>query len=360
MKRKGKWIWIGLGAMAILLRWGLGNAPQFIENYFSRGLFVFIRKILDAIRFIPIPLVYLLILFLAFALGRGIYKLFKRDHPLKRRFADALLSLGASIGAIIFFFLFLWGFNYARVPIEQQQGLDVQPLSKEELLTALEEERDCIIKLRAEIGSDSVALQQAQLPENLEEKVQNNLRRVLKELGYPYKFNPKVQQLRPKGVLLRFQTLGVYFPWTGECNLDGGLHPLEVPHVIAHELAHGYGIGDEGTCNYLAYLACTTSDDPILQYAGHFEYYSTLAVNYRRYDREAYLQQLRALPPAIKADWNDIIRTHDQYPDIFPKLRRATYDTYLKVQGIEEGIKNYNRVLMLVEAMKRKRSMEKG
>ncbi|MEM8526317.1 MAG: DUF3810 domain-containing protein [Bacteroidota bacterium] len=354
MKKKWKWFWIGLGVGSMLLRWGLGNAPQFVENYFSRGLFLFVRKILDALRFVPIPVVYLLLLLLAYALGKGIYLLFKNNTPLKERLGNALLSLGASIGAIIFFFLFLWGFNYARVPIEQQQGLEVQPLSKEELWTALEEERDCIIKLRAEIGKDSVALLQEQLPDDLEQKVQTNLRRVLKELGYPYRFNPKVQQLRPKGVLLRFQTLGVYFPWTGECNLDAGLHPLEKPHVMAHELAHGYGFGDEGTCNYLAYLACTTSNDPVLQYAGHFEYYSTLAINYRRYDREAYLQQLRALPPAIKADWNDIILTHDLYPDIFPKLRRATYDAYLKVQGIEEGIKNYNRVLMLVEAMKRK------
>ncbi|MEL6941800.1 MAG: DUF3810 family protein, partial [Bacteroidota bacterium] len=209
---KKKWIWIALGAGAMLLRWALGNAPQFVENYFSRGLFVFIRKVIDAIRFIPIPLVYLLLLLLAFSLGRGIYKLFKKGNPFKKRLGNALLSLGASVGAMIFFFLFLWGFNYARVPIEQQQGLEVQPLSKKELLTALEEERDCIIKLRAEIGRDSIALSQAQLPENLEEKVQDNLRRVLKDLGYPYKFNPKVQQLRPKGILLRFQTLGVYFP----------------------------------------------------------------------------------------------------------------------------------------------------
>ncbi|MEM0992436.1 MAG: DUF3810 domain-containing protein [Bacteroidota bacterium] len=353
-KRKWKWIWLALGTGAILLRWLLKNSPQVVETVYSRGIFTFVRKVLDIIGFLPIPLLYLLLLFLLFLLGKGVYQLIKGNERWGRKLGDALLSLGATIGMMSFFFLFLWGYNYARVPIEEQVKLDVTPLSKEALCENLKAEAAVISELRATIGTDSIDIQSAQLPEDLETEIKRNLKAVLKDLGYPHKFNPKVQQLRPKGVLLRFQTLGVYFPWTGECNLDAGLHPLEVPHVMAHELAHGYGFGDEGTCNFLAYLACTRSDNLIIKYAGHFEYYSTLAVNYRRYDRDAYLKQLRKLPAAVKADWNAIIVTHDKYPDILPKLRRATYDTYLKVQGIEEGIKNYNRVLMLVDAWKRR------
>ncbi|MEM9885864.1 MAG: DUF3810 domain-containing protein [Bacteroidota bacterium] len=353
-KRKWKWIWIALGGAAILLRWLLSNRSEFVESIYSRGIFLFVRKILDIIGFLPIPLLYLLLLLLLLLFAKGIYGLVKGNDNWRKRLSEALLSLGASIGMMSFFFLFLWGYNYARVPIEEQIGLDPKPLTQEELCENLKAEATVISKLRAELGTDSIDIQAAQLPENLEEEIKRNLKAVLKDLGYPHKFNPKVQQLRPKGILLRFQTLGVYFPWTGECNLDAGLHPLEIPHVMAHELAHGYGFGDEGTCNFLAYLACTRSENPIIKYAGHFEYYSTLAVNYRRYDRAAYIKQLRALPAAVKADWNAIIVTHDKYPDILPKLRRATYNTYLKAQGIEEGIKNYNRVLMLVDAWKRK------
>jgi hypothetical protein len=119
---------------------------------------------------------------------------------------------------------------------------------------------------------------------------------------------------------------------------------------MAHEMAHGYGFTDEGTCNFLAYLACIRSKNSFIQYAGYFEYFSTLAVNYRKYDREAYTAMMKSLPASVKADWNSIIENHEHYPNIMPKLRHYTYDTYLKVQGISEGIQNYNRVLMLVKA----------
>jgi hypothetical protein len=347
---KTAWIWIFLGLGSLLLRFAASFSPAFVENFYSKGLFFAFRQLLDLMRFVPFPVVYLLLAWVVFKLVRGLIRLFRSNASWGTRLKDAGLGLGAFLGGTLFFFFVLWGYNYARQPIETQIGMNPQPLSAEQLQAQLEKERPKLIALRRQFGQDSIAIQQNQLPDTLEATVRQSLQKVLNDLRYPNQYTPKVQQLRPKGILLRFQTLGVYFPWTGECNIDAGLHPLEIPHVMAHELAHGYGFGDEGTCNFLAYLACTESDDPLLQYAGHFEYYSTLLVNYRRYYPDAYDDWLRNLPVAIKADWNDIILTHEQYPDIFPTLRRATYDAYLKAQGIEEGIKNYNRVLMLVEA----------
>ncbi|MCB0582976.1 MAG: DUF3810 family protein, partial [Phaeodactylibacter sp.] len=72
---------------------------------------------------------------------------------------------------------------------------------------------------------------------------------------------------------------GLYFPFTGEGHIDAGLHPLQKPYVMAHELAHGYGFGDEGTCNFLGYLACIGSDDPVIAYIGHLNYWRTLAAD---------------------------------------------------------------------------------
>ena len=43
----------------------------------------------------------------------------------------------------------------------------------------------------------------------------------------------------------------------------------------------------------------------------------------------------------------------NKYPDILPAVRDAAYNTYLKAQGIDDGIKNYDRVIMLVHAWKK-------
>lgn len=344
-------VWIGLGTFAILIRWLVGGNSAIIEQYYSRGVFLPIRKVLDfTIGFSPFPVVYLFLMVLLIALIYGVLFLFKSKLNWRQKILTTLLSIGAWLGGIAFFFLLLWGFNYARIPLEQQQSLNLSPLSEEDLVQGLDQVTEKLIALRSDFGTDSIALSQPQFPESLSSLIQRDVQKVFKQLDYPHLFQPKVQLLRPKGVLLRWSTLGVYFPWTGECNVDAGLHPIELPHVIAHELSHGYGIGDEGTCNFIAYLACTQSDQPIIQYAGYFEYFTTLFVNYRRYNKESALQYLRSLPPAIKADWNSIIENHQNYPNIMPEIRRATYNTYLKAQGISEGIQNYNRVLMLVKA----------
>ncbi len=347
--RRRKWIWIGLGALAMLVRWLVGQDSAFIERFYARGLFLGIRKILDyTIGLLPFPVLYLLLGAVLFYGIRGIARLFKRQTAWQ----DALLSIGAFLGGGVFLFLFLWGYNYARIPLEQQLNLEVEPLELEDIEAALRVQYNVLAQARNDFRSDTLAATKADLPKNLKPLMQAELQKLLGELGYPNNFKVKSQRLRPKGVLLRFSTLGVYFPWTGECNVDAGLHPLEQPFVFAHELAHGYGITDEGTCNFLAYLTCIRSENAMVRYAGHLEYFSTLAYNYRRYKPEEFRKLLTSLPKNIKADWNAMVNNHRLYPDIMPKLRNATYDAYLRAQGIDEGIQNYNRVLMLVKAWK--------
>ncbi len=348
---RNKLIWIGLGASAILLRWMVSDQSALVEQYYSRGLFLGIRKILDfAMDLLPFPVLYILLLGEIAYLIYGIIVFIKSKNRWSYRLLSAILSVFAWTGSVAFFFLFLWGFNYARIPVEQQQSLKLMPLSEKDLAEGMDRVTEKLVAIRPIFGIDSVALSSKQFPTNLTDSIQAEVKTVFSRLNYPSKFKPKVQQLQPKGILLRWSTLGVYFPWTGECNVDAGLHPLELPHVMAHELAHSYGIGDEGTCNFIAYLACTQSQNDFIQYAGYLEYFTTLFVNYSKYDKVAALQYLRNLPPAVKADWNSIIENHQKYPNVLPKLRRATYNTYLKAQGIEEGIQNYNRVLMLVKA----------
>lgn len=344
---KRKIVWISLGVIAVIIRFVVGQDSSLVEQFYSRGLFIYIRKALDFINSISFfPVVYLLLFIIILKIIQNLVRLFRS----KLSWQKALLSIAAFLSGTIFFFLLLWGFNYARIPLEQQLDLKVEPLSAEELKRSLQVELYKTASARNEFRADSTAVSKSDLPEELKLSMRADLEVLLKEFGYPTDFNVKAQKLYPKGILLRFSTLGVYFPWTGECNVDAGLHPLEQPFVFAHELAHGYGITDEGTCNFLAYLTCIRSDNALVRYAGHFEYFTTLAYNYRRYQPSAIRELFPSLPKNIRADWEAVIENHRLYPNIMPRLRNATYNTYLRVQGIEEGIQNYNRVLMLIKA----------
>lgn len=352
-------IWIGLGATAIVVRFALGGAPELTERYYSRGLFLGIRTAIDyTTAQLPFPVLYLVVLGVVIFAFVKIRSGWQKPVTRMRKLAGAAMGILGFIGAAVFFFLLLWGFNYGRIPVEQQLSLQLKPLNIQELKEELYEEAEAIIQLRALIpGADTSAIPAAALPEDLEDQVRFTLEGVLDEQGFPVVGNVRAKRIYPKGIFLRFSSSGMYFPWSGEGQVDAGLDPLSIISVMAHELAHGYGFGDEGTCNFWAYVTCAAADDPLIAYAGHLDHFRTLAAHYLHYDQEAYFEFRAQLPIGIQADLDAINENLRQYPDILPELRYVAYDTYLKAQGISEGIKNYSRVVMMVKAWKEARKL---
>ncbi|MEM1322751.1 MAG: DUF3810 domain-containing protein [Bacteroidota bacterium] len=350
-----RWWWIILGATAILIRYLLGFSPQLIEQVYSRGLFQVIRRILDwTIGLLPFSSLYLLIALLLWLIGRGIFRFFRSALPLWRRLLDSLFSLIAFFSLIIFLFLFLWGINYGKVPVERQLQLSVAPLRLEELQSELAFSLSEAMKYRQQLSPDttqaiSFAVKNSEMGPLIRQAVQKSL----EQEGFPNGGLPPLRMLYPQGSLLVINTAGFYMPLTGECHVDPGLHPIQLPFVIAHEYHHAYGFTDEGSCNFMAYLAGLQSDDPRVLYSTHVSYWRYLASNFRRGWPDQYKEYYQSLPKALRLDLRAIDEQMDRFPELFPKLRYAAYDTYLKSQGISEGMKSYSRVVLLVNAWRK-------
>ncbi|MCB9297786.1 MAG: DUF3810 domain-containing protein [Lewinellaceae bacterium] len=350
-KTKLAWIALGLGALA--LRFALSGHPEIIERYYSRLLFPALRWLIDyLLAWFPLPLIYLFLLGLVYFLGRGLGRWWRRKYRnLWLKALDGVLGTGAFLGGGVFLFLALWGFNYGRLPIENQLGLELKPLTFSELKEEFAHETETIKRLRNEIPDITrEPVSEEMLPRGLEKKLRAELEGWLAQHGFSTAGRVRGRYVLPKGIFLRFSSSGLYFPFTGEGHIDAGLHPLQKPYVMAHELAHGYGFGDEGTCNFLGYLACIGSDDPVIAYIGHLNYWRTLAADYLQYEPEKYREFRESLPLGIQSDLDAINEVLRRYPDIMPRFRYYAYDAYLKSQGIHEGIKNYDRVTMLARA----------
>jgi len=352
-RHKKQLIWIALGAFAIVLRQVAGTHPEWIEQYYSRSIFLGVRCLIDyGFAWMPFPLLYLFVpLFLLWA-GLRMRRFFLKRASLKEKIVTGSLSLLAFVGGVVFFFMLLWGLNYGRVPVEDMMELDPHPLDVPALEKELQEETKIIIALRQAIpgAPDTSALTDQHFPADMEQQLRDAVETQLALYKYPTLGRVRGRLLYPKGIFLRFSSAGLYFPFTGEGHADAGLHPLQLPYVLAHEMAHGYGFGDEGTCNFWAYLACAQIQTPVLAYCGHLAHWRTLAVHYRSYKPDEYKCLREALPAGILADISAINRNIMEYPDIMPRLREAAYEAYLKSQGISEGIQNYDRVVMLVKA----------
>lgn len=185
------------------------------------------------------------------------------------------------------------------------------------------------------------------LPDDLDMRVRHSLNDGLINMGYEPKGKLRAKFLHPKGSLLRISTAGIFLPFSGEGHVDPGLHPVTIPFVMAHEMSHAQGFTNEGVCNFVAYHTMSRSDDPLLSYCGSMGYFRYLASQCRRMDREWYETFFQNLDPLIKNDLIHISAYSRKYPDILPKLRDLTYDTYLKAQGIKDGMKSYNTVVRL-------------
>lgn len=350
-----KTIWIGLGCLSILLSSVL--PMDFVERFYSRGLFLFIRKLFSLITdWLPFALVYPLFFILLFLLINWLINLISSKNNIKTKSIKALTGLFALIGGAIFFFQFLWGFNYGRIPLEKQLMLEVAPLDVNKLKNELDWAIVNMTNYRDElsgVGEQSIPI--SFLPNHIEDTMRHLLGNVLQEFNYPIPSKVRGRLLFPKGFLLRISTAGVYIPFSGEGHIDPGLHHLQLPFVMAHEMSHAYGIGGEGDCNFLAYLSCISSNNPYLKYVGYLYYWRYIAPDYRAYRPEEYKEIWANLPEGIKNDLRAIRKEMDKYPDILPAVRDAAYNTYLKAQGIDDGIKNYDRVTMLAHAWHKKK-----
>lgn len=343
-------------ALAVLA-FRLLASPASIERYYSRGLFPLLRGLWDnTIARLPIPLFYvfwLLVISGIIWLMRRFMTDRRRNGPAWGRLARSLINF---IALFLTAFLLAWGFNYGRQPVESIMGFTPYQPTLTELRTRVRAQAIILGQLRAQITPDTQALTMEDFPLDLEGSVRPLLRQALLDHGYPAPGKPRARKLRPKGILLHLSTAGVYWPWAGEGNIDAGLHPLQQPPVMAHELAHAYGFGYEGACTFWAWLAGQKTTDPALAYAFGLAYWRRIAGRLRQAEPDDYWAwRADSLAPGIRNDLQAIYDNAEQYRDIAPVVRDVTYDAYLKAQGVHDGLMNYGRVVQLVEGYRKER-----
>lgn len=342
-----------IAAISLIIRWA--SSPSATEQWYSRTVFPRIRQLWDySLGQIPFPLYYLFWVFIVGLLIRWFLSV-RQQVGWKQRLFRALTGLVVFLCWLLVSFLWLWGFNYGRNAVERQLNFEVYSLSKEELRESVEQGLSVLSELRTQVkGTDTTALTKDFTAVEWESMIRPLLAGVLKDHGYPTPGLPRGRQLYPEGLLLRFSTAGVYWPWVAEGNVDAGNHPLLKGPILAHELAHAYGFGEEGTCSFWSWLAGQQTEDPYLKYAFHLHYWRELARKYLSIDREAYSALYRnEMAPGIRQDIISIIENQRSFPDFLPAIRDVAYDTYLKSQGVQDGLLSYGRVVQLVEGYRR-------
>ncbi len=343
-----KW-WAPLGALLILVLNAIFSFfPQAVEALYYKGFFQAVRVIHDhTLGLLPFPFVYILAAVLVWALYYVWIHPFRQKH--KRPFPFLVYRFLTMAGVVVILFYVLWGFNYQRNSLSKQLFVERPTIGREDFMEEVKWMDGLIGKYRERLNNEQSELF---TPELNTHQLENHIRKVqtqwLHLRGQAVKGRVRVRVLMPAGILLRFSTAGIYIPFANEGHIDGGLHPIQMPFTLAHEMAHGYGLTDEGECNFVAFITCALSNDPFVNYSGMLSYYRYLLQNLRQMDRSLYQQYIDQMYPPV---WEDIVAINEQmnkFPDIMPALRDVVYDTYLKSHGVSEGLMSYSSIIGLV------------
>lgn len=324
----------------------------FNESFYLHGVFPKLRIIYDnTLGRLPFAVVYLFAPLLVLLFGYRFWKLVStRTWQAAGGFVKFLL-----IFALVIYLLFYWSwaFNYKNQPLRDHLILPkITPDSfkvYDEAMHVLE----LITPLRDSISRDSQALDKSFYPKDTEDKLRSSLVQILQGWKLPTDGKVRVRTLKPDGVLLRFSTAGIYIPFLFEGHIDDGLAYIHRPFVMAHEMAHGYGITDEGDCNFIAVLVCANSDDIYIRYSGLLAYWRYLANSLVRVAPGMGTKAIDARPVSIVNDVNHIRERVNSYPDLLPNYRDLIYDTYLKSHGVTGGLESYGAVVNMMHMWKK-------
>lgn len=198
--------------------------------------------------------------------------------------------------------------------------------------------------------------------------MEDKARETMANLGETYPqlegWYPRPKALLSSDFMCQQYMQGYYFPFSMEANYNDVMEIMNKPATMCHELAHLRGYIYEDEANFISYLACTQSDDIYFQYSGYLSVLNYLDNDlYRAGHRnpQEYGNAVRAVRPLIAyetvrkdnvfvsdKEWERINTKALVDTETVDQVTDTLVDASLKVNGVEDGMVSYSRVVRLL------------
>jgi hypothetical protein len=294
--------------------------------------------------------------------SRGLVQVFRGRRGLGNALAAGMLRLGSDLGIIVTLFYLLWGFHYARAPLELRLGWGEGPGPTAGELSALAGEmieagNAAYLELHG-VGDTGVPTSMPVDPSGLERSIDEAWRRAPAEIGMPEMADREYGRAkRPLSspVLCYLGLEGYYAPFTGEANLNPLACAVSLPHSLAHEKAHQRGFGPEDEANFMGFVVAAAADDPLARYSAYVFAQRQLLGALHRLDPDEYARLLEQRLPGVQRDIDDEHEFWRRYHGVGTRAARRANDLYLKSNRVEGGIRSYAMSLRLLLQYARER-----
>ena len=355
----------GAGAAAFIVFRLLVMAPGLTEAIYGRGIGPLFASLLSSITgIVPFSLAEIVIVVFVgrqlLGAAKGIDQVRNADRRLANALAAGVLRIGADIGVVVATFYLVWGFNYARPPLESRQQWNGAEAGVEELARLAQEMIEAANFEYATITGADDSGQPTVGPQDTEliAQLTTGWQATEEILGAPA--SALVGFGNPKGLwastMLDYgQTSGFYFPWTGEANYNLGTPDVNKPQVIAHEMSHQRGFAPEDEANFTGYLAASLADEPYPRYSAYVFAQRQLLAALSRYDRDRARNLAGLRLPGVQRDIRAASEYWQQFEGRTSRATRSMNNAYLRTNRVPGGILSYNRSVELLIAYARSR-----
>lgn len=169
-------------------------------------------------------------------------------------------------------------------------------------------------------------------------------------------YYPKPKRIYFSKFMSQQYLLGIFFPFTLEANYNTEMYITNMPYTICHELAHLKGYIYEDEANFIAFMACTESDDLFFQYCGYLNVLNYVANDFRSNASEDEWNARTMVKENVATDnifltadaWEEVNQTSLFKTETVETVANKLLDSNLKINGIKDGIKSYSRVVRLL------------
>lgn len=320
--------------------------PEFVERFYSNGLYVFVSKILritlGIIPFSAGDIIYgILILYL-------LKSIWKTRRTWKQEWKNNVLKILSVLSVAYFLFHFLWAMNYYRQPLFEKMKIerdytdaDLLDFTKN-LIAKTNEIQSRITK------NDSLKVVFPYSNEQVFEMNLNGYKTLTNQYAFFEYKNPSIKKSL-FSLPLTYMGFGGYLnPFTNEAQINYLMPMYNSPTTSCHEMAHQMGFASESECNFIGFLASVKNKDLYFQYSGYSTALRYCLSNWYARDEKVYEQLLKTVNLGILKNYQESEDFWRQYDTFIDKGFHIFYDNFLKMNQQKDGMEGYSKFVNLL------------
>ncbi len=290
---------------------------------------------------------------------RGYFIQKKTEDPLGllsvfRPAAQFGLRIGSILCVVLTAFLLFGGINYTSLTFAEKSGyvLEENDVGQLRQLCTLLGSKVSAARLALDlnpngtINEDFPDYNLFRLTDDALEAYQS----LPEEYDYLKKDYPRVKPAISSFLMSNIHITGIYPYILPEAIVNAQTPIMSLPHTICHEMAHQRGFAREDEANYIAYLACISSGNPLFVYSGYYTAFTYAMSELYIYDQNSWKEISVNVNNGV---WLDNMQENDfwkRFQTVSSGFTSSVNDTYLTVMDVDDGVHSYGKMIDLILA----------